>query len=114
MRCERTGHRLTLAIVDMDDFKQVNEEHGHLAGDEVLRRVGQALRQGVRPYDLVARYGGDEFAIIAVESDEAEAAEVAGRALEGVARSLGAWSRRRPGRASAGVAEWTPGETPPS
>ena len=48
-RCERTGHRMSLVMVDMDDFKQVNEEHGHLVGDEVLRRVGSALRQARAP-----------------------------------------------------------------
>ena len=88
VRCERTGHRLSLVLVDMDDFKQVNEEHGHLVGDEVLRRVGHALRQAVRPYDLVARYGGDEFAVVTIDADEEEASEVAGRALDGVRRSL--------------------------
>ena len=111
-RCERTGHRLTLVLVDMDDFKQVNDEHGHLAGDEVLRRVGQALRQTVRPYDLVARYGGDEFAIVAVESDEKETAELARRALESVARSVGSLEHATAsGSASAGIAEWAPGES---
>ena len=83
-RARRDGHDLSLVIVDLDDFKQVNEVHGHPAGDEVLRRVGQALRQSVRAYDFVARYGGDEFAIVAVDADEATATEVARRALEAV------------------------------
>ena len=112
-RCERTGHRLSLVLVDLDDFKQVNEVHGHLMGDEVLRRVGQALRRTVRPYDMVARYGGDEFAIVAVESDELEATELAGRALSGVSHSLEELQEgRTAGGASAGIAEWSPGEPP--
>jgi diguanylate cyclase (GGDEF)-like protein len=110
-RCRRKGHCFSLAILDLDHFKQVNERHGHLAGDELLRRVGRALRQSVRPYDLVGRYGGDEFAIVAVGADEREAAEVASRAIAGVA---GAFEKLdytdAEGGATAGVAEWHEGE----
>ncbi len=106
-RARRTGGRLSLAVVDLDDFKQVNDVHGHLAGDEVLRQVGEALRQSVRVYDLVARYGGDEFVIIAVDADEETAAEVTTRALEGIRRALVALRLEGDGTAAtAGVAQW--------
>jgi diguanylate cyclase (GGDEF)-like protein len=108
-RVSRTAGRLSLAIVDLDDFKQVNEEHGHQIGDEVLRAVGRALRDNVRTYDTVARYGGDEFAVIAIDADEAAAAEVMTRALGGIGDALGGLGVAS--RATAGVAEWGPGES---
>ncbi|HZN90794.1 MAG TPA: diguanylate cyclase [Thermoleophilaceae bacterium] len=111
-RSRRGGQSLSLAIIDLDDFKQVNERHGHQAGDEVLRRVGHALRQSVRPYDLVARYGGDEFAIVAVDAGEREASEVAGRAIEGVRRAVDELDYPAgAGAATAGVAEWRQDES---
>src|SRR4051794_18425761 len=112
-RSQRTGHRLTLVLIDLDDFKTVNERHGHLVGDEVLRRVGQALRDTVRPYDHVARYGGDEFAVLAVDAGEEEAADIAGRTLERLRASLGGGDLpaavAAPAGATAGVAEWMSG-----
>lgn len=60
-RAHRAATSLVLAFVDVDGLKQVNDSEGHPAGDEVLRRTGEALRAGVRGYDLVVRYGGDEF-----------------------------------------------------
>ena len=111
-RAGRHGEPLSLVILDLDDFKQVNETHGHLAGDEVLRRVGQALRASVRAYDLVARYGGDEFAIIAIDAAEATAAEVAQRAVERIRYELASLGSGDITAATAGVAEWRRGDTP--
>ena len=111
-RCERGRHELSLVLLDLDDFKRINDAHGHLVGDEVLRRVGQALRQAVRAEDLVARYGGDEFAIVALDAGEGEAGEVARRAVDGLSEIM----RGLPGGgsgadATAGVAQWEPART---
>lgn len=63
-RAGRTGAPLLVSLVDLDDFKRVNDEHGHAAGDAVLRQVGQRLRTTVRGADVVARLGGDEFVTV--------------------------------------------------
>lgn len=63
--CCRAGESLSLLMLDIDYFKQYNDEFGHLAGDECLRRVAMAMQQAIgRPYDLLARFGGEEFAVL--------------------------------------------------
>ena len=111
-RCRRTGHGLSLAIVDLDDFKLVNEQHGHQAGDAVLKHVGAALRDSVRAYDVVARYGGDEFAIIALDAGEDAAVDVVARGLGEIRGRLGQLGfGGKATLATAGVAEWREGES---
>lgn len=78
-RAERTERPLSLAMLDVDYFKQVNDEYGHLVGDEVLKRVAEELRTGVRPYDFVGRWGGEEFMIVLPEATLEQATEVAER-----------------------------------
>jgi diguanylate cyclase (GGDEF)-like protein len=68
-RCRRYGHPAAIFVLDLDDLKEVNDAHGHAAGDALLERAADALREAVRDSDVVARLGGDEFGIIAVECD---------------------------------------------
>ena len=78
-RAHRIGDSLALVLVDLDDFKKVNDTHGHPAGDAVLRTVGEVLGAGVRQIDLAARYGGEEFVVLVPESDLAGALQLAKR-----------------------------------
>ncbi len=80
-RADRAGSRAALLFVDLDNFKQVNDAHGHAFGDAVLVELGQRLRSAVRPSDTVARLGGDEFVVLCEEVDE-EAAVALGRRLQ--------------------------------
>ena len=78
-RAARDGSATSLAIVDLDRFKSVNDRHGHLIGDRLLRRVARAVAQRLRPTDLVGRFGGEEFAVCLPSTDAYEARGVAER-----------------------------------
>lgn len=82
----RHGHPVTILVIDLDHFKAVNDTLGHRAGDDVLRHFGTILANSVRYSDMVARVGGEEFYAILPNSDEAGAAVVARRILDGVGR----------------------------
>jgi diguanylate cyclase (GGDEF)-like protein len=68
-RAERVGDSLALILLDLDDFKSVNDTYGHPVGDDVLRRIAGILGTNIRQVDLAARYGGEEFAVIVPEAD---------------------------------------------
>jgi diguanylate cyclase (GGDEF)-like protein len=78
-RVERFGHPFTLLMLDIDSFKKLNDSFGHDAGDDAIRRLGKVLREGTRGIDLAARIGGEEFAVLLVETKKDVGCEVAER-----------------------------------
>ncbi len=78
-RAVRYQHEISMLALDVDRFKSVNDEHGHLAGDDVLRRLGAALRASVRGTDIVARVGGDELLVLCPETNASAAKKLAER-----------------------------------
>ncbi|NND99251.1 MAG: sensor domain-containing diguanylate cyclase [Pirellulaceae bacterium] len=81
-RCGRYGHAAAVVSIDMDNFKQINDLHGHSAGDRQLQEAARALRQAARGCDVVARVGGDEFAVLAVHCDQQGAQSLVTRTQE--------------------------------
>jgi diguanylate cyclase (GGDEF)-like protein len=106
-RASRYGQPLSLLTVDLDGLKRLNDEFGHDAGDEALRRVGAAIRNDLREADVGARTGGDEFAILAPNTNRAEAIIVAER-LRGLLADGNASANRRPVTISIGIASFIP------
>jgi diguanylate cyclase (GGDEF)-like protein len=82
-RVHRYGGELALVVLDLDDFKQVNDRHGHAAGNEVLRQVGGVLRSAARDSDVAARFGGEELVLL-VRGDEHSATAAAARVVAGL------------------------------
>src|SRR3984893_4194046 len=108
-RAERFGDSLSLAMIDVDGLKRINDEHGHKAGDEALRTVGMTLKANVRALDLAARIGGDEFALVMPQTDRAGAGDVVERFQQHLAAVPG---DGHPGvEVSIGIAQWDEGMT---
>jgi diguanylate cyclase (GGDEF)-like protein len=76
MRARRLGYPLTLLYLDLDNFKTVNDTRGHRAGDELLMKIGHALKDALRATDLVGRLGGDEFAVLLPNTNQDQATRV--------------------------------------
>ncbi|MDQ7082195.1 MAG: diguanylate cyclase [Aquificota bacterium] len=76
---KRYGKNLSLIMLDIDDFKGINDTYGHVVGDEVLKRIASVLKTSVRESDTLYRYGGEEFAVLCPETDKRGAYELAER-----------------------------------
>ncbi|HEX4328768.1 MAG TPA: diguanylate cyclase [Burkholderiales bacterium] len=110
-RTERAGAPLAVALLDVDNFKQLNDKLGHQAGDEALKYLATVLRQTIRPSDAVARYGGEEFVLLLPATDHAEAVRVMTRVQRTLTRKFFLHNNERVLITfSAGVAVRTEGE----
>jgi diguanylate cyclase (GGDEF)-like protein len=93
-RAARYGTPLALLLIDLDNLKTINDQHGHACGDRALQLVAESLRTSSRATDLAARYGGDEFIVLAVNTSATEALALAHR-IGATVRRLGAASVKR-------------------
>lgn len=110
-RASRHGRGLSLAYLDVDHFKRINDSHGHGVGDEVLREFGERLRACVRASDLPARLSGDEFVVILEEiGSAAEAERIAAKIVAAMRAPFATGAGRLAVSASVGVALWRPGQ----
>lgn len=85
LRCKKFGSKLSFLMIDVDHFKTFNDQYGHLVGDVVLKQVTETIRKSIRELDLAGRYGGEEFGVILVDTDESGAFFVAERICRAVA-----------------------------
>lgn len=85
-RCERYKRNMTLLMLDIDDFKKINDTYGHLMGDTILRRLAATIQETVRNIDIPARYGGEEFVVILPETEKEDACIIAERIRKNISQ----------------------------
>jgi diguanylate cyclase (GGDEF)-like protein len=85
-RAKRHDHPLAVMMIDVDNFKLVNDAHGHTVGDDLIRLIGRVLRDELRASDVVGRYGGDEFLALLPETAGDEAARASERLVDAIRR----------------------------
>jgi diguanylate cyclase (GGDEF)-like protein len=110
-RVERQGGRLSAIIADLDHFKAVNDQYGHVTGDQVLARAAAVFGSQLRPYDLAARYGGEEFVLLLPGASTDDAIAIAERIRKEIA-TIEIPGCPRQITVSLGVASWMTGEAP--
>lgn len=111
-RANRSGEEFSLLLIDVDDFKSINDVYGHLAGDAVLSSLGQLLRSLLRGDDMAARYGGEEFAVLATRTSTRQALAIAEKTRKSVASHN--FGELPPVTVSIGCAAYHLGERPES
>lgn len=94
-RTRRYGGKISLIMVDVDNLKKINDAYGHRAGDKVIREVSKRIRECIRQIDTAARYGGDEFAVILLNSSLSDAAVVAQRMVDAVSKTPMMWNKEQ-------------------
>lgn len=105
-RARREGHTLSCLILDLDRFKSINDSYGHSTGDEVLQQVADRMSSLCRPYDILGRYGGEEFLAVLVGAALEQAVEIAGRFRHSISAEPVEWEGISVNvKASFGVAE---------
>ena len=109
-RSTRQGHELSCCFLDIDHFKAINDEHGHVTGNRVLASAGAALTRSARGFDCVGRFEGDEFVIVMPETSAADARRAAGRMSRAVAAAVEEATGLRL-TTSGGVAQWKRGQS---
>jgi diguanylate cyclase (GGDEF)-like protein len=109
--CERTGQHACLLMIDIDHFKRVNDQYGHVVGDDALRHVAMLLRRNLRSTDLCARYGGEELIVLMPGAELSQAGLTAERLREAIANTplQLADGRQFALQVSGGIAQWPPG-----
>ena len=110
-RAERTGNDLSVALIDVDNFKQLNDRYGHLTGDDALKYLVDVIKHNLRPADIVARFGGEEFVLLLPDTPLHEAMDTVQRLQRELTKTFFmANNDRLVITFSAGVARWHLGE----
>lgn len=112
-RSKRFGGQISLIMVDVDNLKTINDAYGHRAGDTVICEISRRIRECIRQIDIAARYGGDEFAVILLNTELNDAVNVAERMVESVSRRPAMWKKQQiPLSISVGLGQYTADITP--
>jgi len=112
-RSRRYGGRISLIMVDIDNLKNINDAYGHRAGDKAIRKISKIIKECIRQIDTAARYGGDEFAVILLNTSLDDAIIVAQRMVDAVASSQATWQKEQiPLSISVGLGQYDAETTP--